>query len=176
MKKDRQYWLRLSERYFEAETTEEEERELRRFAAQTSDPDFRELQAVMGFTTIARSSKSLKSLKSSKGLKSLKGSKVQQQAPLKPLKPLKLNSHYMGLAASVIVVLGLSLFFSLSNRQQDTGCVAWVNGEKITDPTEVMALMQNTMLEMNIEGSDPVEDQLRDMFELLQTPQTPQTL
>lgn len=170
MKKDKQYWLRLSERYFEAETTEEEERELRRFAAQTSDPDFRDLQAVMGFTAIARSSKSLKGSKGSKGLK------VQQQAPLKPLKPLKLNSHYMGLAASVIVVLGLSLFFSLSNRQQDTGCVAWVNGEKITDPTEVMALMQNTMLEMNIEGSDPVEDQLRDMFELLQTPQTPQTL
>lgn len=170
MKKDKQYWLRLSERYFEAETTEEEERELRRFAAQTSDPDFRDLQAVMGFTAIARSSKSLKGSKGSKGLK------VQQQAPLKPLKPLKLNSHYMGLAASIIVVLGLSLFFSLSNRQQDTGCVAWVNGEKITDPTEVMALMQNTMLEMNIEGSDPVEDQLRDMFELLQTPQTPQTL
>lgn len=167
MKKDKQYWLRLSERYFEAETTEEEERELRRFAAQTSDPDFRELQAVLGFTAIARSSK---------GSKGSKGLKVQQQAPLKPLKPLKLNSHYMGLAASVIVVLGLSLFFSLSNRQQDTGCVAWVNGEKITDPTEVMALMQNTMLEMNIEGSDPVEDQLRDMFELLQTPQTPQTL
>ena len=167
MKKDKQYWLRLSERYFEAETTEEEERELRRFAAQTSDPDFRDLQAVMGFTAIARSSK---------GSKGSKGLKVQQQAPLKPLKPLKLNSHYMGLAASVIVVLGLSLFFSLSNRQQDTGCVAWVNGEKITDPTEVMALMQNTMLEMNIEGSDPVEDQLRDMFELLQTPQTPQTL
>lgn len=164
MKKDKDYWLRLSERYFEAETTEEEERELRRFAAQTSDPDFRDLQAVMGFTAIARSSKG------SKGLK------VLQQAPLKPLKPLKLNSHYMGLAASVIVVLGLSLFFSLSNRQQDTGCVAWVNGEKITDPTEVMALMQNTMHEMNIEGSDPVEDQLRDMFELLQTPQTPQTL
>lgn len=167
MKKDKQYWLRLSERYFEAETTEEEERELRRFAAQTSDPDFRDLQAVMGFTAIARSSK---------GSKGSKGLKVQQQAPLKPLKPLKLNSHYMGLAASVIVVLGLSLFFSLSNRQQDTGCVAWVNGEKITDPTEVMALMQNTMLEMNIEGNDPVEDQLRGMFELLQTPQTPQTL
>lgn len=167
MKKDKQYWLRLSERYFEAETTEEEERELRRFAAQTSDPDFRDLQAVMGFTAIARSSK---------GSKGSKGLKVQQQAPLKPLKPLKLNSHYMGLAASVIVVLGLSLFFSLSNRQQDTGCVAWVNGEKITDPTEVMALMQNTMHDMNIEGNDPVEDQLRDMFELLQTPQTPQTL
>ena len=161
MKKDKQYWMRLSERYFEAETTEEEERELRRFAAQTSDPDFRELQAVMSFTTIARSSKSSKSLK---------GLKVQQQAPLKPLKPLKLlklNSHYMGLAASIIVVLGLSLFFSLSNRQQDTGCEAWVNGEKITDPTAVMALMQNTMRDIDIEGTNPVEDQLRDMFKMI---------
>ena len=111
-----------------------------------------------------------------KGSKGLKGLKVQQQAPLKllkplkpfkPLKPLKLNSHYMGLAASIIVVLGLSLFFSLSNRQQDTGCVAWVNGEKITDPTAVMALMQNTMRDIDIEGTNPVEDQLRDMFKMI---------
>ena len=139
MKKDKQYWLRLSERYFEAETTEEEERELRRFAAQTSDPDFRELQAVMGFTSMGR------------------------PQTLKPSKPQNLIS----IAASVIVVLGLSLFFSLNNRQQDTGCVAWVNGEKITDPTEVMALMQITMRDMSIDGNDPVEDQLRDMFELI---------
>ena len=148
MKKDKQYWLRLSERYFEAETTDKEERELRRFAAQTSDPDFRDLQAVMGFTAMGRPHN------------------------LKTSKPQTLIS----IAASVIVVLGLSLFFGLNNRQQDTGCVAWVNGEKVTDPTAVMALMQNTMHDMNIEGSDPVEDQLRDMFELLQTPQTPQTM
>lgn len=157
MKKDKQFWLKLSERYFEAETTDEEERELRRFAAQTSDPDFRELQAVMGFTSMGR------------------------PQTLKPSNPqtVKLSTtphHLISIAASVIVVLGLSLFFSLNNRQQDTGCVAWVNGEKVTDPTAVMALMQNTMRDMSIDGSDPVEDQLRDMFELLQTPQTPQTM
>lgn len=157
MKKDKQYWLRLSERYFEAETTEEEERELRRFAAQTADPDFRELQAVMGFTSMGR---------------------PQTLKPSNP-QPVKLSTtphRLISIAASVIVVLGLSLFFGLNNRQQDTGCVAWVNGEKITDPTEVMALMQITMRDMSIDGNDPVEDQLRDMFELLQTPQTPQTM
>ena len=139
MKKDKQYWLRLSERYFEAETTDEEERELRRYAAHTSDLDFRELQAVMGFTAMGRPH-------------NLKTSKPQ---------------NLISIAASVIVVLGLSLFFGLNNRQQDTGCVAWVNGEKITDPTEVMALMQITMRDMSIDGNDPVEDQLRDMFELI---------
>ena len=147
MKKDKQYWLRLSERYFEAETTEEEERELRRFAAQTSDPDFRDLQAVMGFTSMGRP-------------QNLTTSKPHN---LKTSRPQNLIS----IAASVIVILGLSLFFSLSNRQQDTGYVAWVNGEKITNPTEVMALMQSTMRDMNIEGNDPVEEQLRDMFELI---------
>lgn len=139
MKKNKQYWLRLSERYFDAETTDEEERELRRFAAQTSDPDFHELQAVMGFTAMGR------------------------PRTLTTSRPRTLIS----IAASVIVILGLSLFFSLSNRQQDTGYVAWVNGEKITNPTEVMALMQSTMRDMNIEGNDPVEEQLRDMFELI---------
>lgn len=139
MKKDKQYWLKLCERYFEAETTEEEERELRLFAAKTSDPDFHELQAVMGFTAMARPH-------------------------------IITSSHHhilASIAASVIVILGLSLFFSLNNRQQDTGCVAWVNGKKVSDPNEVMTLMQNTMRNMDIEGNDPVEDQLHDMFELI---------
>lgn len=147
MKKDKQYWLRLSERYFEAETSEEEERELRRFAAQTADPDFRELQAVMGFMSMGRTQP------------------LATASPhnLKTSKPRNLIS----IAASIIVVLGLSLFFVLSSRQQDSGCVAWVNGEKISDPTQVMTLMQSTMHDMYFEGSDPVEEQMRDMFELI---------
>lgn len=154
--KDKQYWLQLCERYFEAETSDEEEHALKQFAARTADPDFRELQAVMGFTSMGRA-------------QNLKTSKPQD---LKTSRP----QHLISIAASVIVVLGLSLFFSLSTRQQDTGCEAWVNGEKITDPTAVMALMQNTMRDMDIEGNNPVEDQLRDMFDLLLTPQTVQTL
>ena len=170
--KDKQYWLQLCERYFEAGTSDEEERALKQFAARTADPDFRELQAVMGFTSMGRAQNLTppkpQNPKTSKP-QNLKTSKPQNPKTSKP-------QNLISIAASVIVVLGLSLFFSLSNRRQDTGCEAWVNGEKITDPTAVMALMQNTMRDMDIEGNNPVEDQLRDMFDLLLTPQTVQTL
>ena len=152
MKKDKQYWLKLSERYFEAETTEGEERELRQFAAQTTDPDFRELQAVMGFTSMGRS-------------QNQKTSNIQPPQTFKPSLP----HHLIAIAASVIVVLGLTIFFALQgNDQQETGCVAWINGEKTTDPAFVMTLMQNTMQEMDIDGNDPVADQLHDMFEIME--------
>lgn len=48
-KYNKEYWLDLQQRYFDAETTDEEERLLKSFAASTDDNDFSELQAVMGF-------------------------------------------------------------------------------------------------------------------------------
>lgn len=133
MNKDKKYWLDLRDRYFEAETTEEEERKLRRFAAMTQDADFQELQAVMGFTAMG-------------------------------------HPHHttirrsLSIAASIILILGLSFYMTLHSGQEDSICVAWVNGEEITDPSQVMAMMQNSMQEMNLSGSNPVEIQLGDMF------------
>lgn len=139
---DKQYWLSMAERYFEAETSDEEEQALRQFAAQTDDPDFRDLQAVMGFCAMGR----------------------KHAAPQR-------HRHsrtyaFVGAAASFVLLVGLSLFYSLSSQQHDTGCVAWVNGEQITDPTQVMALMQNTVavIDLGMEHNDPVEEQLREMF------------
>ena len=42
------YWKELVERYFEAETTPEEELALREFLARTDDPAFDEARAVLG--------------------------------------------------------------------------------------------------------------------------------
>ena len=49
MNKDKQYYLDLAERWFDAETSEAEEKELRRFLAATEDPDFDEARAALGF-------------------------------------------------------------------------------------------------------------------------------
>lgn len=146
MNKDKKYWLDLRDRYFEAETTEEEERELRRFAAQSQDSDFRELQAVMGFTAMGRA------VSPSHQSHSMIG------------QPHSTIRRTLSIAASIILILGLSLYMTLHSEQEDSACVAWVNGEEITDPSQVMAMMQNTMLEMNLSGSNPVETQLGDMF------------
>lgn len=50
--KDKQYFINLANRYFEAETSLAEERELRDFIATCSDPDFDEIKVVMGFMSM----------------------------------------------------------------------------------------------------------------------------
>lgn len=50
------YWEQLAERYFQAETTEEEEQQLRRFlcSSQTQDPRFDEIRATMSLLYVGR--------------------------------------------------------------------------------------------------------------------------
>ena len=54
---DLSYWEALAERYFLAETTEEEEAQLRKFlcSIQARDPRFDEIRATMSFLHICRS-------------------------------------------------------------------------------------------------------------------------
>ena len=49
--------MELMQRYYEAETTPEEERELTSYAASTDDPDFEGLRGVLGFLSIGRQKK-----------------------------------------------------------------------------------------------------------------------
>lgn len=53
----RQEWLQLAEKYFEAETSDEEERQLKLFlcSAEAQDPAFDELKAVMGYLAVGKS-------------------------------------------------------------------------------------------------------------------------
>lgn len=140
MTQDKQYWLRLSQRYFEAETTDEEESQLRQFAATTRDADFDELRAVMGLMAVAR------------------------QKPKRHVAPLR----YIGMAASLLMVLGLSVFFA-TQQTSEPEYIAYVGGKRITDAQQVMQLMQSSMEEFSteIDASTTVESQLRGMFELL---------
>lgn len=144
--KDKQYWLQLSERYFEAETTAEEERQLRAFASTTDDPDFNALRATMGYLAVSR----------------------RKVFKARTAKSLSLTiGRYAGIAASVLLVFGLT-WFMIAQRAVSEECVAYVHGQRVDDPNRVIALMQVNLQEMNIDASDdPVESQLRDMFETL---------
>lgn len=46
---NKKYYMDLAERWFDAETTEAEELELKRFLAGTDDPDFDEAKAALGY-------------------------------------------------------------------------------------------------------------------------------
>lgn len=54
MDKNRQYYLDLAGRWFDAETTEAEELELRNFLAGTEDPSFDEVRAAFGYLAAER--------------------------------------------------------------------------------------------------------------------------
>ena len=51
---DKEKYINLMQRYWEAETTPEEERDLAWYAAQTEDPDFDVLRGVLGCLSIGR--------------------------------------------------------------------------------------------------------------------------
>lgn len=51
---DKEKYILLMERYFDAETSPEEEKELAAYAASTDDPAFAELRGVLGFLSIGR--------------------------------------------------------------------------------------------------------------------------
>ena len=144
--KEKQYWLQLSERYFEAETTDEEKRRLRAFAASTDDPDFNALRATMGYLAVSR----------------------RRMSEVRSAKSLSLTiGRYAGIAASVMFVFGLT-WFLIGQHTFSEDCIAYVHGQRVDDPIRVIALMQGNLQEMNLDASDdPVENQLRDMFETL---------
>lgn len=139
--KDKQYWLRLAERYFEATTTEAEESELRQFAATTSDPDFDALRAVMGYAAVRRRNSG-------------------QRKTLSYRRP-------MGIAAALLLVIGLSVVATRQTDRQEGDCVAYVNGVQVTDEGRVFALMSETMSNLHLSSleADPVESQLEIMFD-----------
>ena len=57
---DKEKYLELMRRYFDAETSPEEEKDLALFAASTANPAFQELRGVLGYLSIGRQKKTNK--------------------------------------------------------------------------------------------------------------------
>ena len=89
---EKEKYLGLMQRYFDALTTPEEEAELTRFAASTDDPAFDPLRGVLGFLSIGR----------------------QRNA-----RKRKMLRQYSAVAAAALV-LGVSGALALSDRAQSS--------------------------------------------------------
>lgn len=142
-KKD--YWLRLSERYFEAETTDEEEEMLKSFLLSEAgrDSDFDELRAVMGFVAVGR--------------------KVNR-------KDASVYRHFFGRTAAVYAAAAACVLFILMlvpfrAAEPEEICVAYISGEKITNVDKVMLEMRASWLNVQSDKDIPtIEQQLSGMF------------
>ncbi len=143
------YWLHLSERYFEAETTDREEDMLKAFlvSKEGQDCDFDEVRAVMGFVAVGRQA----------NRKAVSGSKhfLRRTAVI-----------YAAAAACVLLIL---TFVSVGPAEPDEECVAYISGEKITDVDKILLEMQAAWHNVQSDDDTPtIEQQLSGMFSTLE--------
>ena len=129
----------LEQRYFEAETTPEEERELKCLLVlpEASGKEWDELRAVVGFTAVGRWMRRRKSHRR--------------------------QWRRLTVAAVSAAVIGSMAWMAVDSRQNV--CVAYIGGKRYTDEEVVMRQMHHSMNDMGeAMASNNVENQLSDMF------------
>lgn len=137
---DKEKYIALMWRYWEAETTPEEERDLARYVAQVDDPAFDELRCVLGYLSIGRK-------------KSVR-------------KAGRMRIYAVAAAAACIVAL-VAIGLSLRNdglKPSGSFCVSYAYGEKSTDGAAIMATVENSLSDF-FGGESPAEMQLLEMFQ-----------
>lgn len=135
---DNNYWKALAERFFEAGTSEEEERELRRFIASgLAGSEFNDVRAVMGLAAV--------------------GARRYNRRRRRTV-------FLSAAAAAAAVVAAVMTAVSLAADGGDS-CVAYINGTRHTDEAIVMAQMHSTMDEMAQQAQElSVERQMDNFF------------
>lgn len=138
---DNDYWKALAERFFEAGTSEEEERELRRFIASgLAGSEFNDVRAVMGLAAV--------------------GARRYHRRYHRRRR----RTIFLSAAAAAAVVAVVMTAVSLA-ADGGNSCVAYINGTKHTDEAIVMAQMHSTMDEMAQQAQElSVERQMDDFF------------
>lgn len=131
--------MNLMQRYWDAETTPEDERALARYVARVDDPEFDELKGVLGYLSIAKE----------------KGGRKAQSVSFLP---------FLAVAAGIasIVVICFSLRSSVAKTDEEF-YVCYSYGEKLTDDQQIMETVESSLADFFNEKS-PVEDNLFEMF------------
>lgn len=147
--KDLEYWLAQSERYFDAQTTDEEEKALAQFLASdaANHPTFNEIKAVMGYLSTGKSI--------TKKKKKHTVGKAMQWAS-------------MAACIAVSAVIGTSIYRqgtlpATENREIFYACI---DGKEYTDEEFVMQHMLATMNKMSSTSTGTIEEQLGAMLRI----------
>lgn len=124
--KNKAYYITLSERWFDALLTEDEERALKAFLASTDDPDFDEVKAVAGFFATG---------------KAVYGA---QEASRRPAQQRRTTHQLAWAAIAVAASLALVAAIGLYNQRQNQ-CYILAYGEKSTDKELALESMEATL-------------------------------
>ena len=124
--KNKAYYIDLSERWFDALLTEDEERALKAFLASTDDPDFDEIKAVAGFFATG---------------KAVYGAQEENHRSARQRR----TTHQLAWAAiAVAASLALVAAIGLYNQRQNQ-CYILAYGEKNTDKELALESMEATL-------------------------------
>ena len=124
--KNKAYYIDLSERWFDALLTEDEERALKAFLASTDDPDFDEIKAVAGFFATG---------------KAVYGAQEENHRPARQRR----TTHQLAWAAiAVAASLALVAAIGLYNQRQNQ-CYILAYGEKSTNKELALESMEATL-------------------------------
>ena len=124
--KNKAYYINLSERWFDALLTEDEERALKAFLASTDDPDFDEIKAVAGFFATG---------------KAVYGAQEENHRPaLQRRTTHRLAWAAIAVAASLALVAAIGLY-----NQRQNQCYILAYGEKSTDKELALESMEATL-------------------------------
>ncbi|MGL5272939.1 MAG: hypothetical protein ACRC8J_05585 [Phocaeicola sp.] len=145
-------WQKLADRYFDAQTTDQEEDLLKKFLAtpEAKDAVFDEIKAVMGFFVV--------------GKKYAKETLVIKTEAKRNF-GLHLYSNVVAAAVLACVVCVGSWYYVY---QQQNICIAYINGIKCTDTEFIMEQMLSSMTLIEIdEVQEEMEIQLKELFSTL---------
>ena len=137
---DKEKYTALLQRYWEAETTPEEERDLARYVARVDDPDFGEIRGVLGYLSVGREQKARKR------------------------RTVRIYS-WAAAAASIVAVVAVSLSLLVGQpKPTEDLCVSYAYGVQTNDSEAIMAAVESSLA--GFFGTDtPAEIQLSEMFQ-----------
>ena len=133
--KNKQYYIDLTDRWFDALLSPGEVRELKAFLAGTEDPDFDEVKAVMGYFVTGKAI--------ARKQDRIRGRRIAW--------------------ASMAVAASLALFAAIGLNHRQNQCYMLAQGVKLTDEETVLQDMENTLSDLFGAGED-VGAQLFDLL------------
>lgn len=134
---DKEKYTILMQRYWEAETTPAEERDLARYVARVDDPDFDELRGVLGYLS------------------------VDCEKRARQARAVRICS-FAAVAACLVAVAVFGL--NLRPRRAGDLCVRYAYGVQTTDNGMVLSDVETSLADF-FAGDTPAETNLINMFQ-----------
>lgn len=127
--------MELMQRYFDAETSPEEEKDLALYAASTDDPAFEDLRGVLGYIGIGRQKKA------------------------KKVRAIRFYSIVAAASVAIVTAIGITL-----SNQDHNSCIRYTYGDKEDDETLIMESVESSLADF-FAGKSPAEANLFELFE-----------